>query len=101
MWMPKPDPARAAQYRAAGYWRDDTIPGLIGAAVKRAPNKVAVCEASGDRLSYAELGAQSDRLAGFLAARGVGRGDIVSVCLPNWCATVVAFLAAMKRGGDC
>lgn len=98
MWMPRPDPGRMAEYRAAGYWRADTIPGLIGAAAQRAPDKIAVRDASGKQLTYAELGAQSDRLAGFLAARGVGPGDIVTICLPNWCATVVAFLATMKRG---
>ncbi|SDS46791.1 AMP-binding protein [Bradyrhizobium canariense] len=98
MWMPRPDPGRTAEYHAAGYWRDDTIPGLIGAAACRAPDKIAVRDASGEQLTYAELGAQSDRLAGFLASRGVERGDIVTVCLPNWCATVVAFVATMKRG---
>ncbi len=98
MWMPLPNPARVAEYRAAGYWRDDTIPGLIGEAGRRAPEKIAVRDASGEQLTYSELASQSDRLAGFLAAHGVNKGDIVTVCLPNWCATVVVFLAIMKRG---
>ena len=87
-----------AAYRAAGYWRDDTIPGLIAAAAQRAPDKIAVREASGEQISYGELATRAQRLAGFLAAQGVGKGDIVTICLPNWCATVVAFLATMTRG---
>lgn len=98
MLYPSPDRRRAEEYRAAGYWRDDTIPALVAASVARAPDKIAVRDASGATLSYRELAQQSDRIAGFLAARGLGKGDIVTVCLPNWCETVVVFLAAMKLG---
>jgi len=98
MWTPRPDPTRSAEFRAAGYWRDDTIPALISASTRRTPDKIAVRDASGERLTYRELATRSDRLAGFLAAHGVGKGDIVTICLPNWCATVVAFLATIKRG---
>lgn len=93
-----PDRVRAARYRAAGYWREDTIPALIAASAARTPDKIAVRDASGASLSYAALMGQSSRLAGYLAERGVGKGDIVTVCLPNWVQTVVAFVAAMRLG---
>ena len=96
--FPAPDPERARRYRAAGHWRDDTIHGLIAAATAKRPDKVAVRDASGAALSYRELDAQSSRVAGFLAARGVGAGDIVTICQPNWCQTVVAFCAILKLG---
>jgi acyl-CoA synthetase len=98
MWFPKPDADRMREYRAAGYWRDDTIPSLFASAAAAAPDKIAVRDASGASLTYRELVEQSDRLAGFLAASGVGKCDIVTVCVPNWLETVVVFLAAMKRG---
>lgn len=98
MRFPTPDPVRAACYRAAGYWRDATIPALIAASTARTPDKTAVRDASGESLSYAALMEQSSRLAGYLAARRVGKGDIVTVCLPNWVQTVVAFVAAMRLG---
>jgi acyl-CoA synthetase len=98
MWFPKPDADRMRKYRLAGYWRDDTIPALFAAAAAAAPDKIAVRDASGASLTYHELVEQSDRLAGFLTASGVGKCDIVTVCLPNWLETVVVFLAAMKRG---
>ncbi len=96
MDFPTPDPARARSYRELGHWRDDTIPQLVEASVVRWPARIAVRDASGASLTYADLDAQATRLAGFLAARGVGPGDVVTLCLPNWCQTVVAFLALMR-----
>lgn len=98
MRFPGLDPAHSALYRRRGDWRDDTIPGLFAAASARAPGKIAVRDASGAALSYAALAEKSARIAGFLAAKGVGKGDIVTVCLPNWCETVVAFLAILRLG---
>jgi long-chain acyl-CoA synthetase len=46
------------------------------------------------RLSYAELGAQADRLAAFWRSQGVGRGDRVVLVLQNTPAFVVGVLAA-------
>lgn len=98
MRFPEPNPARARLYRESGQWRADTIPRLVSAVAAAAPDKLAVRDASGAGLSYAALEEQSNRLAGFLASRGVGKGDIVTVCLPNRCETVVVFFAVMKLG---
>jgi acyl-CoA synthetase len=98
MRFPTPDPERARRYRAAGQWRDDTLHGLIARATAAAPDKVAVRDASGATLTYRALDEQSSRLAGFLAGRGIGAGDIVTVCQPNWCQTAVVFCAALKCG---
>ncbi|MFE4637312.1 amino acid adenylation domain-containing protein [Streptomyces sp. NPDC056773] len=74
-----------------------TWPAAFERQVLRTPDAVAlVCE---DReLSYAELGAQANRLARVLAARGVGRGDVVAVALPRSPELVVCLLAVMKAG---
>jgi acyl-CoA synthetase len=98
MWFPAPDAERARLYRAKGYWREDTITGKIATSTASSPDKIAVRDASGASLSYRTLDEQSSRLAGFLAQRGVGAGDIVTVCQPNWCQTVVVFCAALKLG---
>jgi long-chain acyl-CoA synthetase len=52
-----------------------------------------------DRLSWSELGAQVDGLAGALAARGLGSGAPIALVLPNVPAFVVAFLAIQRAGG--
>jgi acyl-CoA synthetase len=96
--FPRPDQIRTARYHAAGYWGKRTIPAMIAASAAAHSDKAAVRDASGLSLSYRELDVQAGRLAGYLAAHGVGVGDIVTLCLPNWCQTVVAFLAVMKVG---
>jgi acyl-CoA synthetase len=98
MRTPTPNAERARLYRARGHWRDDTIPGLVLASVARFPSKIAVRDASGAALTYAELEDRSARLAAFLGGRGVDAGDVVTVCLPNWTQAVVTFLAAMRLG---
>lgn len=54
---------------------------------------------AGDRtMTYAELDAASDRLAGALARRGVARGDRVTMFMPNAIEFVVAFYGTLKAG---
>jgi acyl-CoA synthetase len=98
MQFPQPNLVRGRLYRESGQWRDATIPQLFDRAADALPDKVAVRDASGASLSYAALDGQSNRVAGFLASRGISKGDIVTVCLPNWWQTVVVFLAVMKLG---
>jgi long-chain acyl-CoA synthetase len=51
-----------------------------------------------ERISYAELGEQVDRLAGALAARGLTGGAPVARVLPNVPAFPIAFLALLRAG---
>ncbi|MBO3751358.1 amino acid adenylation domain-containing protein [Streptosporangiaceae bacterium NEAU-GS5] len=55
-----------------------------------------VCGA--ETVSYAELETRVGRLAGGLRAAGVGRGDIVGVCLPRSPEAIVALLAVWRAG---
>lgn len=93
-----PNPERSRLYYERGDWRRDTIPSLFAAAVAAAPDKIAVRDASGAAVTYRELDDRAGRLAAYLAGRGIAKGDIVTVCLPNWWQTVVAILAVMRLG---
>ncbi len=55
---------------------------------------------NGDRrtLSYRELDREVCRLAAGLASLGLGRGDVVAICMPNVPEAVVAMLAVPKIG---
>ncbi len=65
--------------------------------VAAAPDAAAVSD--GDEVcSRAELDVRSDRLAHAFAARGVGRGDLVSIALGNVVAHVACSVAAWKLG---
>ena len=66
------------------------------ASAKRFPDRTAIVDTSGQRLTYAELDAQADRIAGFLVGQGVRPGDRVGVILPKGARAITAFLGIMK-----
>ncbi|MPY45031.1 amino acid adenylation domain-containing protein, partial [Streptomyces phyllanthi] len=70
---------------------------LIGEQARLRPDAIAVVE--GDRqLTYGELNARSNRLARHLRARGIGREDVVGVCLLRGTGLMVAILGVLKAG---
>jgi acyl-CoA synthetase (AMP-forming)/AMP-acid ligase II len=74
-----------------------TVPELVARSARRDPDAPAlVCE--GDRRSFGELEERARRLAGALAARGVGPGDHVAMLQYNGIEFVEAFLAIQKLG---
>jgi cyclohexanecarboxylate-CoA ligase len=92
-----------ASFREAGYWLDKSVDQLLTEAAARAPDKVAIIADRADRehaprFSYAELARLADRAASSLLRLGVGRGDVVTVQLPNWWEFVVTAFACGKIG---
>ncbi|MGW5698578.1 condensation domain-containing protein, partial [Streptomyces asiaticus] len=71
---------------------------LFDARAELSPDAVAVVGAGGEEWSYAELRDRSDRVAGVLAARGVGRGDLVAVVLERSVDVVAVLLGIAKAG---
>ncbi|GGK70250.1 D-alanine--poly(phosphoribitol) ligase [Sphaerisporangium melleum] len=70
---------------------------LVRDSARRAPEATAVV--AGDRtLTYGELDAEADRLAGTLAAAGVRRGDRVPIWLDKSARAVVAMQAVLRLG---
>jgi len=85
----------AAEYGA--WWPNATLLEPFAKAVKNTPNKVAVV-AGQVRATFAELDQASQAVAGTLHALGVGKGDVISIQLPNWAEFVVLHLAATRLG---
>ncbi|RVU25199.1 long-chain fatty acid--CoA ligase [Streptomyces antnestii] len=75
----------------------DSVLHAFRAAVRTAPDRTAVAYFDG-RLSYRELDALSDSVAGHLAARGLERGDRAALMLQNSPHFVIGLLAAYKAG---
>ncbi|WP_344591679.1 non-ribosomal peptide synthase/polyketide synthase [Actinomadura vinacea] len=74
-----------------------TVPGLIQERARCAPDAVAVV--MGDRqLTYGRLNARANQLAHRLKASGVGREDVVGVCLERGPELVVTLLGVLKAG---
>jgi len=66
-------------------------------SVARFPGRIAVRDPS-RQLTYAELGAESDRLAASLVARGVRPGDVVGVHMGRSASSIIALLGILKAG---
>lgn len=85
-------------------WRDGlggdgvSVVGMFEAQVDRVPGAVAV-SCDGVVLSYAELDARAERVAGFLRSRGVGPEVPVAVFAGRSAETAVAVLGVLKAGG--
>jgi acyl-CoA synthetase len=94
------DPAAARRYHEQGIWRAETFYALAAGHAKSRPHAPAVRDAH-RRLSYAELVAWADAAAEDLRARGVRRGQRVSIWLPNCAEALAVFLACSRNGYVC
>jgi long-chain acyl-CoA synthetase len=101
---PRPSPRRRGSPAVPATRRQDGLPALptlVQHLLERAaavyPDRVALV-AAGARLTYARLDDQANRLAGALAAAGVGRGDRVVLSLDNSAEAVIGIFAALKAG---
>jgi cyclohexanecarboxylate-CoA ligase len=96
-------PQLAEQYRAEGWWRGRSLLQDFLEAVAKQPDKAAIvayrtgCSIP-TTLTYAQLGALVDRLAGAMLDMGVEREDIVSIQMPNGWEFPVIALAAQRAG---
>lgn len=55
-------------------------------------------EADGRRFTYAQFDAAVNRAANMLASHGVGKGDVVSLLMPNGAEYIIAYFACWKLG---
>lgn len=76
----------------------ETIPSLLVRNAQEFPDRVAVVDNSGTRVTYGELDALSSKFAAALAERGVNAGDVVGVQLPNRCENSIVTLGALRLG---
>src|ERR1700682_834404 len=73
------------------------VESFLELSAARSPEKTAlVC--SGRRITYGELDAGANRLAGSLIAGGVERGDRVAIYLENSAEAVISVFAILKAG---
>ncbi|MGH3734100.1 MAG: acyl-CoA synthetase [Micromonosporaceae bacterium] len=71
--------------------------GLWNIAAER-PERTALIDPDGRRLSYRELAATADRYARGLAALGLRPGDTVATLLPNGAELLAVYFAALQTG---
>ena len=69
----------------------------LRAQIARTPGAMAV-HCGGDRISYAEFGARTDRLATALHAQGLGKGGYVAIAFERSIDMLVALWGVIKSG---
>ena len=90
-------PEFAAQYRAKGYWRDQTIRDEFAVVWTRYADRVALVD--GERqYTYADIDRISDNLALNLLELGLRPLDRVVPTLPNCAEFVLLYYALQKIG---
>ncbi len=95
----------SAQRRTLAQWNDTARPmtaqrnlaGLLGTSAQRFADSPALQDTHAT-LTYAQLDAQSNRLARALRERGVARGGLVGLAVGRGIAMVIAQLAILKSG---
>ncbi|RPH61898.1 MAG: cyclohexanecarboxylate-CoA ligase [Burkholderiales bacterium] len=97
------DARRIAKERERGIWPDRVLTDYLDRWIEEKGNATALIgyrEETGAtvRLSWRELGERVARIAQGLSARGVGKGDVVSLQLPNWWEFVAVHLACLRIG---
>jgi non-ribosomal peptide synthetase component E (peptide arylation enzyme) len=90
----------AEHYVSQGWWTDATLGSMVADGLSRMGS--VVFEVHSKVRPWAGTFADVDRaarsLAGALAARGIGAGDIVVMQLPNWLEAGITFWAAAYLG---
>jgi acyl-CoA synthetase (AMP-forming)/AMP-acid ligase II len=72
---------------------------LLEARAAASPEKVFLfSEIDGRRFTYLEFDAAVNRAANMLSARGVRKGDVVSLLMPNSAEYIIAYFACFKTG---
>jgi cyclohexanecarboxylate-CoA ligase len=60
------------------------------------PRRTAVLDDRGNALSRTDLRALSAEIADELDGRGLGAGDVLIICMPNWTEWLAVYLAALR-----
>jgi amino acid adenylation domain-containing protein len=84
----------------AAYPRSATLPQLFEVQAQKTPTAIAL-KFEEQRLTYAELNAQANRLAHHLRSLGVGHETSVGICMERSADMVVCALGVLKAGGVC
>ncbi|MTD52909.1 class I adenylate-forming enzyme family protein [Amycolatopsis pithecellobii] len=90
-------PELIEKYTAAGYWTDTTLADVFRRNAREVPGKTAYIDDRSE-VTWGELWQISGEVASGLAHRGVRRGDVVAVQLPNRLEFVYVLAAVVRLG---
>jgi acyl-CoA synthetase (AMP-forming)/AMP-acid ligase II len=90
-------PELIEKYTSAGYWTHRTLADVFRQNAEEAPDKIAYTD-SRSQVTWGDLWQVSGEVASGLSHRGVGRGDVVAVQLPNRIEFVYLLAAVVRLG---
>ena len=85
------------RYQQSGYWGAETFYAILARRAATHPDRVAIVD-RGRQITYGELKTRVDRVAAGLGALDIGRGDVVTIQLPNWAEFAYVFFALERLG---
>ena len=90
-------PELIEEYTVAGYWEDSTLADVFRRNAQDFPGRVGYVD-DRSQVTWSEVWQVSGEVASGLARRGVGRGDVVAVQLPNRVEFVFVLAAVVRLG---
>jgi non-ribosomal peptide synthetase component F len=88
-----------AHRNEAGERAEQSVPQRVADHARAAPHAIALRAGAGRTMSYGELDARADAVAGYLRSIGVGREAVVGIALERSFERIVACLAVWRAGG--
>ncbi len=80
------------------YPQVSSIHALFEAKARQTPNAIAVVDGN-HQITYGELNRRANQLSHYLRELGVGREELVGVCMDRSAHMIIAILAILKAGG--
>lgn len=90
-------PEMIERFTKSGDWGTETFYDILTERAARHPDRVAIVD-SRIRVTYGELKDRVDRTATALKDRGIGKGDVVTIQLPNWVEFAYVFFSLELLG---
>jgi non-ribosomal peptide synthetase component E (peptide arylation enzyme) len=90
-------PALIERYTRSGHWSSETFYDVIARQAMAHPDREAIVDHR-HRVTYRELLARVNRTEAGLQQLGIGRGDVVTIQLPNWVEFAYVFFACERVG---
>ncbi|MFN0004452.1 MAG: AMP-binding protein, partial [Burkholderiaceae bacterium] len=89
--------AQILTWKRDGFWADCLISDRLDQHARKAPDQIAFVD-SRQSISYSQLQKLTWRIALSLQDRGLKRGDVVAIQLPNWIEFPALYVAVVRLG---
>lgn len=98
MLQPIINAARKERYYRLGYWTDKTLRDYWEETAAAHRDREYITDSRGGRYTYGQIDEMAGKLAAWMVAQNIGRGDIVACQVPVWYEFAVVAVACLKVG---